>query len=147
MKPSIMMSLSALLLTSLALADTDWFGQAGAVDVNPIRVATLMENADEWLERPVMVSGRITDVCTHRGCWAVFEDSGEFLRITAEDHSFALPAEARGLAVAHGMLEKVAISPEHARHLVEDDGADAAVLEKAFEYRLIAKGVRLTPDP
>jgi hypothetical protein len=90
-----------------------------------------------------MVSGRITDVCTNRGCWAVFEADGDMLRIKARDHCFAMPSEYRGPAVAHGVLERVEVSPEHARHLVEDDGADPAVLKQEYEYRLIADGVRL----
>lgn len=136
-----------VLVPAVSLADGEWFGVAGDEQGETVSVAELMADIHNRENREVMVSGRMTDVCTQRGCWAVFEDNGEILRIMVRDHAFALPAEARGPAVAHGVLEKVDISPDHARHLVEDDGADPALLEQEFEYRLIADGVRLIPGP
>jgi hypothetical protein len=144
MKTIALMSLGLLLIGG-ASADEGWFGQQPETSTDAVGVAAIMAAPEDWEERSLMISGRITDVCTNRGCWAVFEDNGEFLRIMARDHSFALPAEARGPALAHGTLKKVEVSAEHARHLVEDDGADPAVLEKNYEYRLVAEGVRLLP--
>lgn len=138
--------LASLLLALSAWADGDWYGAEAPGEATAVTVAALVGEMEAHVDQPLMVSGRITDVCTNRGCWAVFEDNGEILRIMARDHSFAMPAEIRGHAVAHGVLERVEISPGHARHLVEDDGADPAVLEKQYEYRLIADGVRLLSE-
>jgi hypothetical protein len=137
------MMLASLVLATTAWAGDDWYGASAADDVAPVPVAQLMANLDGHVDQALVVSGRITDVCTNRGCWAVFEDNGEMLRIMARDHSFALPAEYRGPAMAHGVLTRVEVSPEHARHLVDDDGADPAVLEQQYEYRLLTDGVRL----
>jgi hypothetical protein len=144
MKATAMMTLSLLLISSVSAGD-DWFGQQPETVTEAVGVAAVMAAPEEWEERSLVISGRITDVCTNRGCWAVFEENGEFLRIMARDHSFALPAEARGSAVAHGTLKKIEVSADHARHLVEDDGADPSVLEKNYEYRLLAEGVHLLP--
>jgi len=137
---------AGLLLMSQALADSsEWFGVPGDATVAPMAVSAVINQVDALEGQALTVSGRITDVCTNRGCWAVFEDQGEMLRIKVRDHAFALPAEARGAAIAHGILERVEISPEHARHLVEADGADRGLLDQDHEYRLITDGVRLTP--
>jgi hypothetical protein len=138
--------LAGLMLAMTAWADDAWYGKAAPDESTSVTVAALVGGPEALVDQPLMVTGRITDVCTNRGCWAVFEDNGEILRIMARDHSFAMPAELRGQAVAHGVLERVEISPEHARHLVEDDGADPAVLEQQYEYRLIADGVRLLSE-
>ncbi len=138
-------SLAGILLVFSAWAESDWYGETPAEATTPLPVSELMASLDRHVDQPLAVSGRITDVCTNRGCWAVFEDNGEILRIMARDHSFAMPAELRGQATAHGVLRKVDISPEHARHLVEDDGADPVMLEREYEYRLVADGLRLTP--
>jgi hypothetical protein len=137
------MLMTSLLLAMSAWAESEWFGVSPEAEPAAVPVAALMAELETHLDQPLAVSGRITDVCTNRGCWAVFEDNGEMLRIMARDHSFALPAEYRGQAVAHGVLTRVEISPEHARHLVEDDGADPVVLEQQYEYRLLTDGVRL----
>jgi hypothetical protein len=138
-----MLMLAGLALAASVSAESDWYGVTPEVEPTAVPVAALMPELEAHLDQPLAVSGRITDVCTNRGCWAVFEDNGEILRIMARDHGFALPAEYRGPAVAHGVLTRVEISPEHARHLVEDDGADPAVLEQEYEYRLLTDGVRL----
>ena len=144
MKTLIM--LASLMLALSAWADDDWYGQEAPGEATAVTVAALVGEMEMHVNQPLMVTGRITDVCTNRGCWAVFEDNGKILRIMARDHSFAMPAELRGQAVAHGVLERVEISPEHARHLVEDDGADSSVLVQQYEYRLIADGVRLLSE-
>ena len=140
----LLAALAAVATTALA---NDWYGEAPAADESSaVPVAGLMAALEDHLDQALVVSGRITDVCTNRGCWAVFEDNGEMLRIMARDHNFAIPSEARGQAMAHGVLTRVAVSPEHARHLVEDDGADPAILEQSYEYRLVADGVRMVGD-
>lgn len=138
-----MLMLAGLALAASVSAESDWYGAIPDAEPAAMPVSALMAELEAHLDQPLAVSGRITDVCTNRGCWAVFEDNGEILRIMARDHGFALPAEYRGPAVAHGVLTRVEISPEHARHLVEDDGADPAVLEQEYEYRLLTDGVRL----
>lgn len=137
-----------LLFCSFALAGTaDWFGEAGDESAVAMPVSEVMAQVDALDGQTLTVSGRITDVCTNRGCWAVFEDNGEMLRIKVRDHAFAIPEDARGPAIAHGVLERVEVSREHAEHLVEADGADASLLEQDYEYRLITEGVRLTAAP
>lgn len=138
--------LITLTLAGPALSN-DWYGTAPEIETEAMGIASVVASAETLAGSSLMVSGRITDVCTNRGCWAVFEDDGEMLRIKVRDHAFALPADARGPAIAHGVLEKVEISPDHASHMVNEDGADTALLEQAYEYRLITDGVRLNPEP
>lgn len=143
-----MNKLSAFVLSMMVAGSAlaaEWHGTAPEVDTEPMSVASVVASAETLAGSSLLVSGRVTDVCTNRGCWAVFEDNGEMLRIKVRDHAFALPADARGPAIAHGVLEKVEISPDHANHLVEEDGADPGLLEQTYEYRLITDGVRLNP--
>lgn len=141
----VIAAFSLVLGMSVTASETDsWYGESPDNEAAAVPVDIVMGSPDEWLDRALTVSGRITDVCTNRGCWAVFEAGGEILRIQARDHSFAMPAEYRGEGIAHGVLERVEVSAEHAHHMVDDDGADPALLETGHEYRLIADGVRLT---
>ncbi|WP_376692844.1 DUF4920 domain-containing protein [Wenzhouxiangella sp. EGI_FJ10409] len=137
-------AVAALFLSPVVVA-ADWFGQPPGAALEPIGIEEVLADPDQWLEKPVALSGRMTDVCTNKGCWAVFESGGEMLRIVARDHGFAIPEDARGPAVAHGVLERRELSPEAAEHMVEEDGADAALLDDPVEYRLVADGVRLQP--
>lgn len=146
-KPAFLLAaLSALLMTLPVLAADDWFGQVPEAEAAPVSVAEVLADSEGLIDQPLTVTGRMTDVCTRRGCWAVFEDNGEMLRIKVRDHNFAIPSELRGQAVAHGVLSKVEISPAYAQRMVDEYGADPVVLERLYEIQLIADGVRFIGD-
>lgn len=140
--PITLIALLAIVCLSGAVAQ-DWYGAPPEKPGDSIGVAALMADPDARLDRRLSVSGRMTDVCTNRGCWAVLEEDGEMLRIVARDHAFSIPADLRGAAVAHGVFERHEISREAAEHMVEADGADPALLDDPAAYRLVADGVRL----
>ena len=144
MKSATLIVIAALFLSS-AVAAADWFGQAPGEEIEALGIETVLTDPEQWLGKPVALSGRMTDVCTNKGCWAVFESGGEMLRIVARGHGFAIPEDARGPAVAHGVLERRELSREAAEHMVEEDGADAALLDDPAEYRLVADGVSVRP--
>jgi hypothetical protein len=87
-----------------------------------------------------MPAGRITQVCQKQGCWVVLEQDGQSARVMAKDHGFAVPKDASGQAVAYGVLEIEPITEEHAKHLVEDDGAKAPA---ARELRIVATAIEI----
>jgi hypothetical protein len=58
----------------------------------------------------------------------------------AKDHGFEVPKDSTGEAVAYGVLQEEPISEEHARHLVEDDGAKAPAER---ELRIVATSIRI----
>lgn len=58
----------------------------------------------------------------------------------AKDHGFAVPKDASGEAIAYGALELKPITAEHAKHLVEDDGAKAPAER---ELRIVATAIEI----
>jgi hypothetical protein len=89
---------------------------------------------------PAKYAGRITEVCQKQGCWVVLEQDGQTARVMAKDHGFEVPRDSSGPAIAYGVLEPEPISEEHARHLVEDDGASAPA---ARELRIVATAISI----
>jgi len=143
MKPMGGLALLFFLAAGAVLAaGTDWFGQAPASDGPSIAVAEVLASAEVHENQTIRVSGRITDVCSKRGCWAVLADGGAALRVMVRDHAFALPDDLRGPAEAHGVLLKVELNDDQVRHLVEVDGADPDLFAEPWEYRLVIDGLR-----
>ena len=70
----------------------------------------------------------------------VLEQDGASARVMAKDHGFAVPMDASGTAIAYGVLQEEPISAEHARHLVEDDGAQAPADK---ELRIVATAISI----
>lgn len=130
--------LIALLALSPAVFATQYGEPMPAGD--DIAIAAAAADPAAHAGKPQRFSGRITQVCQKQGCWVVLEQGGELARVMAKDHGFAVPKDASGQAVAYGVLEAKPISEEHAKHLVEDDGAQAPA---ARELRIVATGIEI----
>lgn len=130
--------LLALCLLSPAAFAADFGGPMPEGGTTPIAVAAADPAA--YAGEPRKFTGRITQVCRKKGCWVVLEQDGASARVMAKDHGFAVPADARGTAVAFGVLQEAPVSGEHARHLVEDDGAAPPA---AKELRIVATAISI----
>ena len=126
----------ALFATAAAAAD---FG-APMPDGEAIDNATAAADPAALTGEPALYRGRITEVCQKQGCWVVLEHDGHTARVMAKDHGFAVPKDATGEAIVHGVLHVEPISTDHARHLVEDDGASAPA---DSELRITATSIRV----
>ena len=134
--------LLATVTTLLALAFPAAAADFGAPlpEGDAIDIATAAADPAAVTGEPALYRGRITEVCRKQGCWVVLESDGHSARVMAKDHGFSVPEDASGEAIAYGVLEVEPVSPEHARHLVEDDGASAPA---AQELRIVATSIRI----
>ena len=126
-----------LLIALLAVAPAAFatsYGQPMPAGAN-IAINTAAADPAAHAGKPQRFTGRITQVCQKKGCWVVLEQDGQSARVMAKDHGFAVPKDASGEAIAYGVLEAEPITAEHARHLVEEDGAKAPA---ARELRIVA---------
>lgn len=101
-------------------------------------VADLNAHAGE----PRRFSGRIVSVCQKKGCWAMLEDDGAVARVFFPKHDVALPKDATGRAVVHGVLERVEMNRDVAEHFAAEDKTGRPVGEA--EYRIVADGFEIT---
>jgi hypothetical protein len=130
--------LIALMFLAPAASAAD-FG-APMPEGDAVSIASAAADPAAHLGKTGKFSGRITEVCQKKGCWVVLEQDGQTARVMAKDHGFAVPKDASGDAVAYGVLEVEPISAEHARHLVEDDGASAPAER---ELRIVATAISI----
>lgn len=128
----------ALLALSPAAFATQYGEPMPAGDT--IAIADAAANPEAHAGKAQRFTGRITQVCQKKGCWVVLEQDGQSARVMAKDHGFAVPKDASGQAVAYGVLEAEPITEEHARHLVEDDGAQAPAQK---ELRIVATSIEI----
>lgn len=107
---------------------------------NTVTIAAAAADPAAYTGKPQRFTGRITQVCQKQGCWVVLEQDGHSARVMAKDHAFAVPKDASGDAIAYGVLEIKPITAEHAKHLVEDDGAKAPAER---ELRIVATSIEI----
>jgi len=109
-------------------------GEAIAIDVAAGTTA-------DYLGKPQLFSGRITEVCQAEGCWLVIENNGESARVMVKDHAFAVPKDAKGEVVVYGVLSEKSIDEKTATHLAEDSASGKPVASR--ELRITATAVRI----
>jgi hypothetical protein len=120
-------------------------------DAEIVPISTLLATPDEFVGKPVKLEGRITGVCTHRGCWIDLAGDEDFqsMRIKVEDGVIVFPAEAVGhVATAEGVFTKIELTPEQtaAMHKAEceKDGKSscqhAAPDEAGIVYQVAGTG-------
>ncbi|MFY2765454.1 DUF4920 domain-containing protein [Arenimonas sp. MALMAid1274] len=131
-----------LILPLLLLAPSAFAANYGAPmpEGEPVSIDVAARDPAAHGGAPAKFSGRITEVCQKKGCWVVLEHEGATARVMAKDHGFEVPKDSTGAAVAYGVLEQEPISAEHARHLVEDDGAKAPAER---ELRIVATAIEI----
>ena len=117
----------------------------------------LIEDADEYAGRTVVVEGTVREVCQMAGCWlSLAGETGETIRIDVprdetESYVFTFPKDASGrTARVAGTLEVRTESVADRRHYAEDGGASpeevAAITEPKRTLVLTALGAEIAPD-
>ena len=97
---------------------------------------------------PVLVRGRIADVCQRKGCWVVLQDENAHARVRFADYGFFLPTDSSGReALVEGVLKVKTISAGMAQHYDEESGKSAGGTSSGArrEVSILATGVRLLP--
>ena len=74
----------------------------------------------------MLISGRLTDLCTKKGCWTVITDDGVTMRVRFQDYGFFLPKDALGSdALVEGVVVSRTVSAREARHIASESQGGA----------------------
>ncbi|NUZ11290.1 DUF4920 domain-containing protein [Pseudoalteromonas sp. McH1-7] len=140
-------ALSVLVLSLASEAKNIEFG--GGADLNKLVAATeVLENVNEFKEREITVSGKVTKVCKKRGCWMTLQvDNGESLNVKVRDGDMVFPMSAIGKrAFATGRVEHfkldIAKTKRYLAHKAHENG-------EQFDETKVIEGmelIRLKPD-
>jgi len=117
----------------------------------------LLNNADSYLDKNVLIQGEIVDVCPMRGCWIEVKDfdSEKSIRVKVKDGEIVFPEDSKNKQVlVEGIFSKLIFTEEQAIkwkiHLAEEKGVnlkeedvelDASDL---VEYRIKGLGAQIT---
>lgn len=152
LKTAILSTALAFGLTAGVAAKDLNFGTA--VDTSKVmKISTLMENPQDYLNSPVTIKGTIVSVCQKRGCWMTIASDKRFqnLRIKVKDGDMVFPLSAKGSqAIATGKLQPLQYSLKQTRKLLayraKEEGKEfdpASVTEPMTMYQLVPTGVSI----
>ena len=120
------------------------------------QIKMLIDNADEYLNTDVLISGTILEVCPMRGCWVNVKDndSESNIRVKVTDGEIVFPLSSKGKQVnVQGTFTKLEFSEEQAKmwkiHLAEEQGIklskEDVVINPSdlIEYRIIGQAANI----
>jgi hypothetical protein len=118
---------------------------AGLTLQQPVALAEVV-SAPERFEEPVLLHGRLADVCQRKGCWTILRDGEAQVRVRFRDYGFFLPTDATGAeAFVEGVVKVEVLSEKVVRHYESEarDGDPDNVTGPRREVGFVASGVRL----
>ncbi len=120
------------------------------------RIDNLIKNPDLYLDKKVLISGEITEVCPMRGCWIKVKNknSDTQIRVKVTDGEIVFPISSKGKNVkAEGILTILNFSEEQAIqwkiHLAEEKGIKLLPenieinSSDLIEFRIVGKAVEI----
>jgi hypothetical protein len=136
-------------MTSGFASDDTKFGKELTLETTT-KIATLLENPDDYVGKEVRVEGKVVAVCEKMGCWMeiVGESPTEKIKAKVEDGVIVFPKEAIGRpAVVEGEMQKFDLTLEetceYMKHEAEERGEsfdEDSVKEPKTIYQIKAYG-------
>lgn len=105
------------------------------LDSKAVPVSVIAATPEAFATEPVLIYGKVTEVCAPKGCWAKISDDASqepiFVKFTCPIDGRLIPTDAVGkVALVEGTIEVKTLTEDEARHYAEDSGKSAEEIAK-----------------
>ena len=122
-------------------------------------IPSLINNANQFLDKQIVTEGKIVDVCPMKGCWIEIKDSdsGQIIRVKVQDDVIIFPEDSKEKKViVNGVFTKIKFTEDQAIkwkiHLAEEKGLNLedsdVTLDSSdlIEYRIKGLGAKIITE-
>ena len=122
-------------------------------------ISSLINNANQFLDKQIITEGKIVDVCPMKGCWIEIKDfdSDQIIRVKVQDDIIIFPQDSKGKKViVNGVFKKIEFTEDQAIkwkiHLAEEKGLKLeesdVTLDSSdlIEYRIRGLGAKIVTE-
>ena len=122
-------------------------------------ISSLINNANQFLDKQIVTEGKIVDVCPMKGCWIEIKDSdsGQIIRVKVQDDVIIFPEDSKEKKViVNGVFTKIEFTEDQAIkwkiHLAEEKGLKLeesdVTLDSSdlIEYRIKGLGAKIITE-
>jgi hypothetical protein len=132
--------LATLLVTAAGASVAADYGIEFPADATARPLSSALAEAESGIaNKPMLLSGRVGQVCRKQGCWMTLIDGDATARVMT-GHRFFLPTDTTGAALVYGTLQRRALDAKTAAHFAAESDAHAAPGE---EFRIDALAIRI----
>ena len=122
-------------------------------------ISSLIDNANQFLDKQIVTEGKIVDVCPMKGCWIEIKDSDsdQIIRVKVQDDVIIFPQDSKEKKViVNGVFTKIEFTKDQAIkwkiHLAEEKGLKLeesdVTLDSSdlIEYRIKGLGAKIISE-
>ena len=122
-------------------------------------ISSLINNANQFLDKQIVTEGKIIDVCPMKGCWIEIKDSDseQIIRVKVQDDVIIFPQDSKEKKViVNGVFTKIEFTEDQAIkwkiHLAEEKGLKLeesdVTLDSSdlIEYRIKGLGAKIISE-
>lgn len=122
-------------------------------------IPSLINNANQFLDKQIVTEGKIVDVCPMKGCWIEIKDSDsdQIIRVKVQDDVIIFPQDSKEKKViVNGVFTKIEFTEDQAIkwkiHLAEEKGlkleeSDVTLdTSDLIEYRIKGLGAKIITE-
>lgn len=122
-------------------------------------IPSLINNANQFLDKQIVTEGKIVDVCPMKGCWIEIKDSDsdQIIRVKVQDDMIIFPQDSKEKKViVNGVFTKIEFTEDQAikwkMHLAEEKGLKLeesdVTLDSSdlIEYRIKGLGAKIITE-
>ena len=122
-------------------------------------ISSLIDNANQFLDKQIVTEGKIVDVCPMKGCWIEIKDSDsdQIIRVKVQDDVIIFPEDSKEKKViVNGVFTKIEFTEDQAIkwkiHLAEEKGLKLeesdVTLDSSdlIEYRIKGLGAKIITE-
>ena len=122
-------------------------------------IPSLINNANQFLDKQIVTEGKIVDVCPMKGCWIEIKDSDsdQIIRVKVQDDVIIFPQDSKEKKViVNGVFTKIEFTKDQAIkwkiHLAEEKGLKLeesdVTLDSSdlIEYRIKGLGAKIITE-
>lgn len=122
-------------------------------------IPSLINNANQFLDKQIVTEGKIVDVCPMKGCWIEIKDSDsdQIIRVKVQDDMIIFPQDSKEKKViVNGVFTKIEFTEDQAIkwkiHLAEEKGLKLeesdVTLDSSdlIEYRIKGLGAKIITE-
>ena len=123
---------------------SETFGAPLDLTLPRMGLSALVEQADAYLGKAVLVDAQVAKVCQKKGCFFVAQEGGATLRVSFRDYGFFVPTDSGGKQVTlAGQLVQRELTPAEARHFAADAMTGEGTFPAGTVYEIVADAVRI----
>ena len=127
-----------------ATADAEVFGAPIDTAATEVALADLLEDAEQYVGKPILTSARVSQVCQKKGCFFIAKDGATTVRVSFKDYGFFVPTDSAGKHVTlSGELVEKRMSEDQLEHFAADLEVDRDEVADWPVYEIVASAVRI----